>query len=106
MKYVYILESLDSVGVTDDLRARLAKHNADIPHFEVWALADKDLHRVQRRSACLRIREVFEVRLRPSVCQEALLIVPALARVYRPPLFTQRGIQLIAKRNEIVFDRR
>jgi predicted GIY-YIG superfamily endonuclease len=32
MKYVYILESLDSqhfyVGVTDDLRARLAKHNA------------------------------------------------------------------------------
>ena len=32
MKYVYILESLDSehfyVGITDDLRARLAKHNA------------------------------------------------------------------------------
>jgi putative endonuclease len=37
MKYVYILESLDSehfyVGVTDDLRARLAKHNAgEVPH--------------------------------------------------------------------------
>jgi putative endonuclease len=32
MKYVYVLESLDSkhfyVGITDDLRARLAKHNA------------------------------------------------------------------------------
>ncbi|HEY4204608.1 MAG TPA: GIY-YIG nuclease family protein [Xanthobacteraceae bacterium] len=32
MKYVYILESLTSehfyVGVTDDLRARLTKHNA------------------------------------------------------------------------------
>jgi putative endonuclease len=32
MKYVYVLESLDSehfyVGVTDDLRARLVKHNA------------------------------------------------------------------------------
>jgi putative endonuclease len=32
MKYVYILEGLDSghfyVGVTEDLRARLAKHNA------------------------------------------------------------------------------
>src|SRR5665213_2304300 len=32
MKYVYILESLDSehfyIGITDDLRARLAKHNA------------------------------------------------------------------------------
>ena len=37
MRYVYILESLDSehfhVGVTDDLRARLAKHNAgEVPH--------------------------------------------------------------------------
>ena len=32
MKYVYILESLDSehfyFGITDDLRARLSKHNA------------------------------------------------------------------------------
>ena len=32
MRYGYILESLDSehfyVGTTDDLRARLAKHNA------------------------------------------------------------------------------
>jgi len=37
MKYVYILESLNSkhfyVGITDDLRARLAKHNAgEVPH--------------------------------------------------------------------------
>ncbi|MCG2631137.1 GIY-YIG nuclease family protein [Bradyrhizobium sp. WYCCWR 13023] len=37
MKYVYILESLDSlhcyVGITDDLRARLTKHNAgEVPH--------------------------------------------------------------------------
>jgi predicted GIY-YIG superfamily endonuclease len=37
MKYVYILQSIDSehfyVGVTDDLRARLAKHNAgEVPH--------------------------------------------------------------------------
>jgi putative endonuclease len=37
MKYVYILENLDSqhfyVGITDDLRARLAKHNAGgVPH--------------------------------------------------------------------------
>jgi putative endonuclease len=32
MKYVYILESLDSkhfyIGITDDLHTRLAKHNA------------------------------------------------------------------------------
>ena len=46
MKYVYILESLDClhfyVGITDDLRARLAKHNAgEVPHtskFGPWRL--------------------------------------------------------------------
>ena len=38
MKYVYILESIDDpkshyTGITDDLRARLTKHNAgDVPH--------------------------------------------------------------------------
>ena len=46
MRYVYILESVDSehfyVGITDDLRARLAKHNAgEVPHtskFKPWLL--------------------------------------------------------------------
>jgi hypothetical protein len=49
MKYVYILERLDSrhfyVGITDDLRARLArlaKHNAgEVPHtskYRPWRL--------------------------------------------------------------------
>jgi len=46
MKYVYILESLDSrhfyVGITDDLRARLRKHNAgEVPHtskFGPWKI--------------------------------------------------------------------
>jgi putative endonuclease len=46
VKYVYILESLDSlhfyVGITDDLRARLAKHNAgEVLHtskFGPWRL--------------------------------------------------------------------
>jgi putative endonuclease len=46
MKYVYILESLDSqhfyVGITDDLRARLAKQNAgEVPHtskYRPWRL--------------------------------------------------------------------
>ena len=54
MKYVYILESLDSqhfyVGITDDLRARLAKHNAGaVPHtskYGPWRM--KDLCRVRR----------------------------------------------------------
>ncbi len=41
MKYVYILESLDSqhfyVGITDNLRARLAKHNAgEVPHISKY----------------------------------------------------------------------
>ena len=46
MKYVYMLESLDSlhfyVGITDDLRARLTKHNAgEVPHtskYGPWRL--------------------------------------------------------------------
>jgi putative endonuclease len=46
MKYVYILESLDSqhfyVGITEDLRARLRKHNAgEAPHtskFGPWKI--------------------------------------------------------------------
>jgi predicted GIY-YIG superfamily endonuclease len=46
MKYVYILRSLDSehfyIGMTDDLRARLAKHNAgEVPHtskFRPWTV--------------------------------------------------------------------
>src|SRR5216684_3992719 len=46
MKYVYILESHDSehfyVGITDDLRARLAKHNAgEVAHtskYRPWRL--------------------------------------------------------------------
>lgn len=42
MKYDYILESLDSlhfyIGITDDLRARLAKHNAgEVPHTSKYA---------------------------------------------------------------------
>jgi predicted GIY-YIG superfamily endonuclease len=47
MKYVYILRSLSGseryyVGVTEDLRARLKKHNAgEVPHtskFVPWAI--------------------------------------------------------------------
>jgi len=46
MKYVYILTSLDSehfyVGITDDLRARLAKHNAgEVTHtakYRPWQI--------------------------------------------------------------------
>lgn len=42
MKYVYILQSVGSehfyVGITDDLRARLAKHNScEVPHTSKYA---------------------------------------------------------------------
>lgn len=43
MKYVYILTSIESpdryyVGVTGDLKARLAKHNAkEVPHTSKYA---------------------------------------------------------------------
>jgi predicted GIY-YIG superfamily endonuclease len=58
MKYVYILESLDSlhfyVGITDDLRARLAKHNAgEVPHTS-RALANAHLLCIQRRGTGVR----------------------------------------------------
>ncbi len=47
MKYVYILQSLDPadhfyVGVTDDLKSRLARHNAgQVPHtskYKPWRI--------------------------------------------------------------------
>ena len=46
MKYVYILESLDSehfyIGIADDLRARLRKHNAgEVTHtskYRPWRI--------------------------------------------------------------------
>jgi len=46
LKYVYILQSKVGehfyIGITDDLRARLAKHNAgDVPHsskYSPWRL--------------------------------------------------------------------
>jgi len=47
MKYVYILQSIDVadhfyIGVTDDLKARLSRHNAgEVPHtakYRPWTL--------------------------------------------------------------------
>ena len=46
MKYVYILESIDSehfyIGIADDLRARLTKHNAgEVTHtskYRPWRI--------------------------------------------------------------------
>jgi hypothetical protein len=80
MKYVYILESHDSehfyVGITDDLRARLAKHNAgESPIPRNTGLAVEKLCCVQRRKAGHRLREILEVRLRPGICEEASVML-------------------------------
>jgi putative endonuclease len=62
MKYVYILDSLDSehfyIGITDDLRARLAKHNAgEVPHtskYRPWRL--KTMSRLAMKNRLSRSR--------------------------------------------------
>ena len=51
MKYVYILENLDSqhfyVGITEDLRAVAeAQRGRGPPHIKIRALEDQDLRRV------------------------------------------------------------
>ena len=101
MRYVYILESLDSlhfyVGITNDLRARLAKHYAgEVPHTSKYGpWEDQDIRRIQRRDAGCSIREILEVRLRPRLRQEA-----PLAR-----LLPQDLIQLVAQRDDLVLHR-
>lgn len=81
MRYVYILESLDAlhfyVGITDDLRARLAKHNAgEVPHtskFGPWRLKTYVAFSNAKQAVA------FERYLKSAsgrVCQEAPLTVP------------------------------
>lgn len=48
MKYVYILQSLSDehfyIGITDDLDARLTKHNSgEVTHAEVQTVANQEL---------------------------------------------------------------
>jgi len=75
MKFVYILESLDSehfyAGMTDDVPARLAKHNAgEVPHTSK-TVAHQDLHCIFGREAGNRLREVSQIRIRPRIREEA-----------------------------------
>lgn len=64
MRYVYILESMDSehfyVGMTDDLRARLAKHNAgEVPHMSKFKPFAYGLTlRLMMKSALSRLRSI------------------------------------------------
>jgi putative endonuclease len=79
MKYVYILESHDSehfyVGIADDLRARLKKHNAgEVTHTSKYRPWKVRTYMAFRRKARHRFREIPEVGLRPGICEEAPLI--------------------------------
>ena len=107
MKYVYILESLDSehfyVGITEDLRARLAKHNAgEVPHtskYGPWRL--RTYIAFSDEKCARRIREISEVRLRPGICEEAFLASDGT----KAPLLPQHRIQPIAQRDDLVLHR-
>jgi putative endonuclease len=93
MKYVYILESCDGehfyVGITDDLRARLAKHNAgEVPHtskYKPWRLKTYIGFSDHERAIA------FERYLRPGLRQEAPLSFGSLddasARPPAPPRY-------------------
>src|ERR1700732_4183378 len=104
MKYVYILESHDSehfyVGITDDLRARLAKHNAgEVPHtskYGPWRL---------------KTYVAFSDEEQAIAFQKYLKSAPGRAfakkRLCRPsPLLLQHRVEPIAQRDEVVLHRR
>jgi len=80
MRYVYLLESekhegLRYVGVTSDLKQRIADHNAGkSPHTSKdmpWKL---DLCRVLGRAEGRSLRALLEIRFGARVCHEAALV--------------------------------
>jgi predicted GIY-YIG superfamily endonuclease len=79
MTYVYILESLDSehfyIGITEDLRARLAKHNAgEVPHtskYKPWRLKIYVAFSDEKQAL------IPEVCIRPGICEETSLMLNA-----------------------------
>jgi len=82
MKYVYILESLNGehfyIGITDDVPARLSKHNAgEVPHtskYRPWRV--RTYIAFCGREACRGIREVLEVRVWSGLRQETSVTPP------------------------------
>ena len=79
MKYVYILESLDSlhfyVGITDDLRARLAKHNAgEVPHTSKYGPRRmRTYFAFSDEARAFAFERVPKVRFRARIRKEAFL---------------------------------
>ena len=102
MKYVYILESLDSqhfyVGITDDLRARLKKHNAgEVPHtskYGPWQIKTVLSH------SAMRLKRSHSKNTCPPPAG------PSPKSASDRVLLPQRRIQLVTQRNQIVFHRR
>ena len=72
MKYVYILQSINSahfyVGIADDLRARLAKHNAgEVSHtskFRPWQVETYIAFNDEKQA----FRKIFEISIRTRFC--------------------------------------
>src|SRR4029078_6005227 len=100
MKYVYNLESLDSqhfyIGITDDLRARLAKHNAgEVPHtskYGPWRLKTYVAFSNEQQAVA------FEKYLK-SASGRAF----AKKRLY--PLLPDHRIQPVAQRDDLILHR-
>jgi len=77
IKYVYILQSVafpdkHYVGITDDLRARLPKHNAgEVPHtskYKPWRIKTYLAFSDEKRAI-----EIFEIGLRAGICEETIV---------------------------------
>lgn len=109
MKYVYILERLDSqhfyVGITDDLRARPAKHNAgEVPHtskYRPWRLKTYIAFSDENQAVA------FDKYLK-SASGRAFAKKRLWRLTSRPPthLLPRRGIQPVAQGDQFVFHRR
>jgi predicted GIY-YIG superfamily endonuclease len=75
--YVYILETEDTrhhyVGFTEDLRKRLADHNAGrSPYTAKYELSRlKTYIAFSDRQAAIEFENYFEIRIRPSIREEA-----------------------------------
>ena len=78
MKYVYILESLNSehfyVGITDDLRPRFAKHNAgEVPYIKYGPWRIRTYFAFSDEAKAVRVREIPEIGFGARLRKEAAL---------------------------------
>jgi putative endonuclease len=104
---MYILEGLDSehyyIGITDDLRTRLAKHNAGaVPHtskFRPWRLKTYIAFSDEKQAIALE-------KYLKSGSGRAFAKSAFSASRQPPNLLPRHRIQPIPQRNQFVFHRR